>query len=236
MGPVLLVGHDADETFGLVPAVLTEAGLEVRTHDSARLGPPDVEPDALGGLVVFGGVMNVDETEAHPYLAAERELVRGAVARGVPFLGICLGAQMLARALDVPVYRAPVREIGFSALHPTEAAAEDPLLSVFRDGDPVFHWHEDTFDLPEGATLLATGDRVEVQAFRAGARAWGIQFHVEVDRPEFDLWLDVAGPEVLARWGTSAEELRAQADRHLPLQEERARELFRRFAGVVLGA
>jgi GMP synthase-like glutamine amidotransferase len=77
---------------------------------------------------------------------------------------------------------------------------------------------------------------VEVQAFRAGARAWGIQFHVEVDRPEFDLWLDVAGPEGLARWGATAEELRAQADRHLPVQEERARELFRRFARVVRGS
>jgi GMP synthase (glutamine-hydrolysing) len=236
VGPVLLVGHDADETFGLAPAVLAEAGLEVRTHDSAGLGPPEVDLGALGGLVVFGGVMNVDETDAHPFLAVERELVARAVDRGLPFLGICLGAQMLARALGVPVYRAPVREIGFSALHPTEAAAEDPLLSVFRDGDPVFHWHEDTFDLPEGATLLATGDRVEVQAFRAGARAWGIQFHVEVDRPEFDLWLDVAGPEGLARWGATAEELRAQADRHLPVQEERARELFRRFARVVRGS
>ncbi len=233
MGPVLLVGHEADETFGLAPAALTEAGVDVRAHDSSRLGAPEADPEGLGGLIVFGGVMNVDETGAHPFLAAERELVRRAVERGVPFLGICLGAQMLARALDVPVYRAPVREIGFSPLHPTEAAADDPLLSTFRDGDPVFHWHEDTFDLPEGATLLATGDDVEVQAFRVGARAWGVQFHVEVDRPEFDLWLDVAGPETLARWGTTADELRARADRYLPLQEARARELFRRFAEVV---
>lgn len=236
MGPVLLVGHEADETFGLAPAVLAEAGVEVRTHDASAVGPPRVEPEALGGLVVFGGVMNVDQTDAHPFLAAERQLVRRTVDRGVPFLGICLGAQMLARALGVPVYRAPVREIGFSPLHPTEAAAADPLLSVFRDGDPVFHWHEDTFDLPEGATLLATGEGVKVQAFRVGARAWGVQFHVEVDRPELDLWLEVAGPESLARWGATAEELRAQADRHLPVQEERARELFRRFAGVVLGS
>ena len=236
VGPVLLVGHDADETFGLAPGVLTEAGLEVRTHDSAALGPPEVDVEALGGLVVFGGVMNVDETDAYPFLAAERGLVAWAVERGVPFLGICLGAQMLARALGVAVYRAPVREIGFSVLHPTEAATDDPLLSVFRDGDMVFHWHEDTFDLPERASLLATGDEVEVQAFRVGARAWGMQFHVEVDRPELDLWLDVAGPETLARWGTTADELRAQADRHLPVQEERARELFRRFAGIVLGA
>lgn len=235
VGPVLLVGHDADETFGLAPAVLEEAGLEVRVHDSARLGPPEADPGDLGGLVVFGGVMNVDETDRFPFLAAERELVRRAVGHGLPYLGICLGAQMLARAFDVAVYRAPVREIGFSVLHPTEAAAGDPLVSVFRDGDMVFHWHEDTFDLPEGATLLATGDEVEIQAFRVGARAWGLQFHVEVDRAELDLWLDVAGPEGLARWGATAEELRAQADRHLPTQEERARELFSRFAGVVLG-
>jgi GMP synthase (glutamine-hydrolysing) len=235
MGPVLLVGHDSYETFGLVPAVLEATGLEVRRHDSSRLGPPSTDPSGLGGLVVFGGVMNVDQTERFPFLRAERELVRRALERGIPFLGICLGAQMLARALEVPVYRAPVREIGFSVLHPTEAAAGDPLVSVFRDGDMVFHWHEDTFHLPDGAVLLGTGDEVEVQAFRVGDRAWGLQFHLEIDRAELELWIDVAGAEGIAAWGSTPERLRAQADRHLPLQEERSRELFRRYAALVRG-
>lgn len=236
MGPVLLVGHDHYETFGVVPAALEAAGLEVREHDSSRLGPPPTDPGQLGGLVVFGGVMNVDETVRFPFLAAERELVRRALDDGVPFLGICLGAQMLARALEVPVYRAPVREIGFSALHPTEVAQEDPLVSVFADGDMVFHWHEDTFDLPQGAVLLGTGDEVKVQAFRIGERAWGLQFHLELDREELELWLRVAGPEGVAAWGSTPDELRAQADRFLHRQEERSRELFRRFAALVRGA
>jgi len=163
------------------------------------------------------------------------EYVRAALAAGVPYLGICLGGQMLVRALDHQVYSAGVREIGFNALHPTLEAAEDHLMSVFSDGDVVFHWHEDTFDLPEDATLLATGDLVRTQAFRYGEAAWGTQFHLEVDRAEIDLWLKTAGDEGVRAWGSTREELEAQTDRFIDGHEDRARELFRRFWGVVRG-
>jgi GMP synthase (glutamine-hydrolysing) len=140
---------------------------------------------------------------------------------------------MLARALHHPVYSAGVREIGFNALHPTPEASQDRLMSVFDDGDLVFHWHEDTFDLPEGATLLATGDAVRTQAFRYGDAAWGTQFHLEVDRAEIDLWLKTAGDDGVRAWGKTREEMEAETERFIDGHEERARALFGRFWEIV---
>ncbi len=233
MKPVLLIGHDVWETFGLARPALEAQELDLLVHDSRAEGAvlPGIED--VSGIVVFGGEMNVDQTDRYPFLAGERALVGEAVDRGIPYLGICLGAQVLARAVDTPVFPAPVKEIGFAELHPTEAAPDDPLVSVFEDGDMVFHWHEDTFDLPPGAVLLATGDHVEVQAFRVGDRAWGLQFHFEVDRPELELWLDDAGDGLKEAWGKSADEIRREAALHLATQERRAGELLRRFAAEV---
>ena len=230
MRPVLLIGHDEDERFGLAPSGLADGGV-----DAIPLRPPgDLPPlDDVSGVVVFGGEMNVDMIDRYPFLAEERPFVRKAVDSRVPLLGICLGAQLLARAMDRKVYPADVRELGFNVLHPTSEAEADPLLSVFRDGDRVFHWHEDTFELPEGATVLATGDEVHLQAFRIGELAWGAQFHFEVDRGELEYWLDLAGEDGVRGWGKSREQVLAEADEHLATQESRAREVFDRFAGIV---
>lgn len=235
MKPVLLVKHDRIETCGVgIPALKAE-GLDLAVVDAWE---PDAEwppLDEISGIVEFGGEMNVDDTDRLPSLAREREMAREAVDRGIPYLGSCLGAQILARALGQPVFRAPLKEIGFEPLHPTAAAAADPILSVYFDGDMVFHWHEDTFDLPPGAELLATGDRVHVQAFRAGDRAWGLQFHFEVDAPELAWWLDDASAvvDLGAAWGKSAIEIREEAAHHLFKHEDQGREVFRRFAEIV---
>jgi GMP synthase (glutamine-hydrolysing) len=234
MRPVLLIGHDDWETFGVAPGTLEEERVPWIGHLS-HTGRPLPDLSEISGLVIYGGVMNVDMTGKYPFLEAERRHVRAAVRAGIPYLGICLGGQMLARALDHVVYSAGVREIGFNALHPSTEAADDPLFSVFADGDPVFHWHEDTFDLPEGATLLATGDEVTTQAFRYGERAWGTQFHFEVDRAEIDLWLKIAGDDEVLSWGKTSEEIRAEADRFIDAHEARARTLFRRFWELVRG-
>ena len=99
----------------------------------------------------------------------------------------------------------------------------------------VFEWHMDTFEPPAGAELLATGDRVRHQAFRVGERAWGVQWHLEIDRPELESWLDTfsAEADLLAEWGKSADEVRAEADAFMTGHEARGRELFTRFVGVV---
>ncbi|MFL5767434.1 MAG: type 1 glutamine amidotransferase [Actinomycetota bacterium] len=231
MEPIALIRNDPVDTFGIARDAFARDELPLLEIDAWKAPLPDLTE--VAGIVAFGGSMNVDETERFPYLERERVLIRDCVERGTPFLGICLGAQLLARALDAPVGKAPVKEIGFARIHPTAAGATDPLLSCFDDGAHVFHWHEDTFELPDGSVLLATGEDITTQAFRAGESAWGLQFHLEIDLPEIDLWFDDAGDDVEATWGKSRETVLRESELHLGAQSARAREAFRRFAGVV---
>ena len=233
MNPVVCVRHEESDTMGVAVPLFERAGAEVRSVD----GWAHVEWDDLreaGGIVVFGGDMNADEIDRHPYLAHERELLAHAVDAGIPVLGVCLGGQLLARALGAEVTLSPVTELGFGTLHPTEAAAADPLLSAFADGDRVFHWHRDTFAIPDGAVLLATGDDVANQAFRYGDRAWGIQFHPEVTAPNLEYWIDAVREQLEPEWGTTAESLNEQIERYLPAQQVRAEAFFTSFAELAL--
>jgi GMP synthase-like glutamine amidotransferase len=232
--PVVLVRNDAYESFGVAAPSLAWAGIDLVTAnlpEGADL-PPITE---VAGVVMFGGTSNVDQLEAFPHLARSRDYARRALDQGVPFLGICLGCQILARALGRSVPKAAVKECGFEPIRPTAEGKEDRLLSQYTDGDRVLQWHEDTVELAPEATLLATSDAVEVQAFRVGDLAWGIQFHQEVDAAEFGWWVDLADASIdLERvWGKPADRLREEAARDMPAHEERGRELFRRFAEVV---
>ena len=146
---------------------------------------PDLPPvRGLAGLVVMGGPMNVDDP-SHPGLAAERRLIRAAVDADVPVLGVCLGMQLLARALGASVHPGHGAEVGFG---PVQVVATDPVLGPLGPEPTVLHWHSDAADLPTGATVLARSDITPVQAFRAGS-ALGLQFHVEVDHALLDRWL-----------------------------------------------
>jgi GMP synthase-like glutamine amidotransferase len=237
MKPVLLVRNDEFETFGVAPSALSHAGCDLLT---TNMTAPDAELpplDTVAGVIAFGGTANVDQTDRFPYLARVRDYTREAVERGVPYLGICLGSQLLARALGGEVFKSNVKESGFEPLRPTPDAKADPLLSLYADGDMVFQWHEDTYDLPLDATLLATGDKIPVQAYKVGERAWGIQFHQEVDAVELAWWIDMADDEadLEAKWGKSAGQMRTESDLHIRDHEARGRELFRRFAREVQG-
>ena len=151
---------------------------------------PDLEE--IGGLMVFGGEMNADETDRHPQLLTQRALMRRAVDAGLPVLG-----------------------------------------SAFQTGDRVFQWHEDTFELPAGAELLATGDDVPIQAFRLGSNAWGVQFHFEVDAQGVEAWLRAAEPSLERVWKRKADEVREELRLYLDAQQQRSRQLFEAFARLV---
>jgi GMP synthase-like glutamine amidotransferase len=138
--------------------------------------------DSLGGLVVMGGPMSAGDTPAHPHLAEERALMAEAVEAGLPVLGVCLGAQLLARALGAGVFRGEHAEVGLGEVELTREGRADPILGPAGSPLPVLHWHQDTFDLPEGAVRLAGSHHYPNQAFRVGPLAYGLQFHVELDR------------------------------------------------------
>jgi GMP synthase (glutamine-hydrolysing) len=233
---VFCVRNDRDDSLGIAPGELSAAGVRVERLDGFA---PDAHwpgLDEMAGLIVFGGEMNVDEVDRHPYLSRERELMRSAVEGGVPVLGICLGAQMLARMLGASVYRAPVRELGFKPVRLTQAGLEDPLLGAFGTRPCVFQWHEDTFELPKDATLLAVGDDVAHQAFRYGERAWGVQFHFEVDGEGIAAWLHAAGGSLERLWKRTAAEVRLEMSRYLEAQQNQAKAAFAAFAAAVRSA
>jgi GMP synthase - Glutamine amidotransferase domain len=232
--PILLVKNDPVETFGVAVRALTDAGAEIHILDSARPDAPRLAIDDISGVVMFGGTMNVDEVDEHPFLKENRDLTREAIGEGIPYLGICLGAQMLARALDAPVRRAEVKEVGFEPLRPLPAADSDPLMSVWSDGDMVFQWHQDTMELPPGAEPLASGDHVPVQAYRVGALAWATQFHFEIDAAELEMWVGEASQfmDLEEVWGKSPTRMREEGARYLAAHEAKGSEMFARFARI----
>ncbi|MFN3484515.1 MAG: type 1 glutamine amidotransferase [Planctomycetota bacterium] len=191
--PWLVVQHVAWEGPGLIADEALRRGIALRilrVDRGERVASPD-ELGTCGGLVVMGGPMSVNDTLSH--LEEERRLLRAAVERELPVLGVCLGAQLLAAALGARVFRGPAVEIGFCRVKLTAEGRCDPLLGP--EGDfPAVHWHEETFELPRGASLLAGTDLYPHQVFRIGRRAYGFQCHVEVDSALADAWAARGGP------------------------------------------
>jgi GMP synthase (glutamine-hydrolysing) len=233
MEPILFVRADHDETFGVAPTAFAEIDRAYTVWDAIG-GAPMPELSSVSAVIMFGSAFNTEHADEQPFLYAVRDAIRQTLAHELPYLGICFGAQALAWALGVPVYRAPVREIGFGPIRRTDATDGDPLLDILVDGDPAFQWHMDTFELPPDAQRLATNDRVANQAFRLGNRTWATQFHFEVDRAEIEAWIVGAGDEELqSAWGRSAAELQAEAASLGDAHEDRGRRIFQRFAAFV---
>lgn len=159
--------------------------VEVRTVEPLA-GDPLPSHAEVSGAVVMGGSMNVDEVERYPALAIERDWLTEAARRDMPILGICLGAQLLARALRAEVRAGEGPEIGFAPVEIHDSA--DPVLGALAPKTTVLHWHGDVFDLPDGAVPLASSTRTKHQGFRRG-NAWGLLFHAEADAALIDKWL-----------------------------------------------
>lgn len=189
MKPILVLQHAPPETLGSLEGHFAQAGLAWQYVELFREVPHELALDQAAGLVVLGGPMNVDQVERYPFLGPEPRWIRKAIQAEMPLLGICLGAQLLAKALGAKVYPNAVKEIGWYEIELLPEAAADPLFAGCDARPVVFQWHGDTFDLPGGAVHLAQSVRCRHQAFRYGSSAWGLQFHIEMTAGLIDSWL-----------------------------------------------
>ena len=149
---------------------------------------PFPDPATYSAIFALGGPQNANAYDKYPYLLREKELLRAVVEQDIPYLGICLGGQLLASALNAPITRHHMTEIGFFAVQLTSEGEKDPLFQGLPGYQQVIHWHEDTFALPRGAIKLASSENTANQAFRVGRRAYGLQYHIEVTPEMFDIW------------------------------------------------
>lgn len=213
--------HLAFEDLGAFAPVLTQAGY---TIDYAEMGVEAADDDAADLLIVLGGPIAAYDEALYPWLGHEIAVLAARLKKGAPTLGICLGAQLMARALGARVAPGPAKEIGFKPL----VLPEENLLSPFRDV-PVLHWHGDAFDLPDSAVHLAATDICAQQAFSHGAHGLAFQFHPEAEPRGFERWLIGHSNEIAATPGVSVPGLRDQMRRHGDGAAARGQEIFARW-------
>ena len=190
--PVLIIQHGPYEH-----AAAVQRGLESQAILTKSLHPyrGDAYPrvSSIAGLISLGGRMGANDDAEHPWLARERKFLKSAVEAGMPVVGICLGGQLLARALGAEVGRHTAVEIGWFPIEVNEGGMQDPVVGAAGAAPTVYHWHGDTFQLPPGAQLLASSRGCERQAYRLSDRVYGFQFHPEADHELVLDWLDDSG-------------------------------------------
>jgi GMP synthase (glutamine-hydrolysing) len=235
---VLVLQHIACEPPGVYEDVLDERGATIHR---VELDEGDPLPDwrAFDAIVAMGGPMGALDDDEHPWLTDEKRLIADAVGSGLPFWGVCLGVQLLAASLGARVYPGPAPEVGVLPVLLTDEALADPVFAGTPRELLSLQWHGDTFDLPDGATRLAGSPAYPNQAFRVGADAYGVQFHLEVSPALAREWADVpAYAESLERvLGEGAldrliAELEARADGLL----SHGRQLFERWLNAAVRA
>jgi GMP synthase (glutamine-hydrolysing) len=236
MSRIMVFQHVAAEPLGTLDPLIRRRGHRIRFVNFER--EPDAQPnlDRYRGLIVLGGPMNVDEQRRHPHLATELRAIERALSQDKPVLGICLGAQLLAHVLGAKVERHARPEIGWYLLETTAAGRSDPVLSPLGQQAPVFQWHGRRFEVPADAVHLARTESCEPQAFRYGERAYGFQFHLEMDMPLIERWL--ANPHYrreleASGLGHGPEAIRKASRDHIGGMQAAAERVFERFLDLV---
>lgn len=229
---ILVFQHVPYEPLGTLDALLRESGFRIRYVNFGR--QPDARPalDRYEALIVLGGPMNADQIDAYPNLRTEVQILEEAVLRDMSILGICLGAQLLAKALGGSVARNAAPEIGWYDVEVTDAGMHDPVLGTFGRRREVFQWHEDGIVLPSSAVCLASSPLSPVQAFRYGEHAYGLQFHLEASRSLIERWLAVPDHQAILsnkEAGIDAEVIRSRTHAAIGPLELLGRQTFARW-------
>ncbi len=211
----LILMHAPYEGPGSFGEVLRDGGASVTTVRLYETPDAPLVETEFDLIVSLGGPQDADDVTTHPWLARETEMLARAARDGRKVLGICLGSQILARALGATVRRGSGPEIGFSPIQVSDRGKGDPILAGLKETETVMHWHQDTFDLPEGAVHLASSEFTPNQAFRLGRHAYGLQFHLEVTPELLAEWLEnPAVRQQLVDTGGSPEQLLEQSKEH----------------------
>jgi GMP synthase (glutamine-hydrolysing) len=229
---VSIIQHHPVEGLGIIADVLTRAAITPQYIRSFEGQPVPCEIGDAAGLIVMGGPQSVYEDNEFPYLRQEMRLIEDALERSRPVLGVCLGSQLLAATLGANVYAGRQKEIGWHRITLTDFATKDILFSGEPSSLTAFHWHGDIFDLPRGATLLASSALTAHQAFRYGKNAYGLLFHLEVNLPQVLTMVETFAGELQSA-GLNGSAIKLNAHTHLPALQKTGREVFTRWAALL---
>lgn len=222
----LILRHIEGNSLSHLSKVFDQKGLDYIHHQGQALeknGWP--RPAEFDGLVILGGYEHLPKMMEASYIQHEIEFIRQMIHAQKPVLGICLGAQLIAASLGASVHKNPVKERGWHALNLTQAGENDPVLGPLGNPFIQFHWHEDTYDLPQGAIQLAQSETCLQQAFRYGPLVYGVQFHPEIDEPTIRMWLGQS--KTLS--SKEKTDILAGMEKHLIRQQSANRAMLHRF-------
>lgn len=198
MKKALIIQHVPHEGPGIIQDGLKKSGIDA---EFVKIYKEKLSPDAIDGkcaLIILGGPMGVYEEEIYPFMKTELKLIESALKKNIPVLGICLGAQLLAKAAGARVYKGQKKEIGWYKLDLNQSALSDRLFLGMPDEIMVFQWHGDTFDIPVGAKNLASSGLFPNQLLKVGHNAYGLQFHLEVTPEMIREWFRINFSELAA--------------------------------------
>ena len=232
MPNALAIRHVSFEHLGTLGPVLAARGLDLRYLEAGidALEPSD-PPDLL---VILGGPIGAYEDEKYPFLKQELALIKAQIEAEKPLIGICLGAQLIARALGAKVYPGSTKEIGWSPLSPTDEGRDSCLAPLADAHWQVLHWHGDVFDLPDGSCLLASTPITPNQGFTLGQNVLALQFHIEAVGAEIEQWL-IGHTVELTQAGVDLAQLRNDTARHAPGLESAGRKVFEDWLSTAFG-
>src|SRR5436190_2331353 len=229
----LAIVYQRDAGAGVFADAIAARGVGLDTWIPTETSGPPADPGAYDAVLTFGGAMHADQEDRHPWLRDQKALLARLLERGVPLLGVCLGAQLLAEAAGASPRRNLEPEIGWREVRLTAEGAGDPLLAPLAPAFEAFEWHSYEFPLPPGATALAQSDAC-LQAFRLEAAVWAIQFHAEVTAHDAEAWIDdYRSDEDAVRIGLDPQALRADTRSRIRSWNALGRELCARFLDVV---
>ncbi|MGF1614829.1 MAG: glutamine amidotransferase [Gammaproteobacteria bacterium] len=223
MKTALVITHVPFENLGSFVEPLAHHEYRIRYREAGvdNLGTRDSRRAEL--LIVLGGAISAMDEANYPFLRDELQLLNERVQKGRPTLGICLGAQLMARALGSRVYPAARKELGWGPIALTTEGRHSCLRHLAENITPVVHWHGDTFDLPDGALRLASTELCKNQAFAIGNQALGLQFHPEVTASGLERWFIGHALEIATTEGVSVSQLRSDTARWADILECQAR-------------